>query len=174
MFIFLLSHLMLRSLNTITKEAPMTSRRLRRASPDPRLGSEIELSSRDTGSLFDLLGIGKTLASERITAEEPPTDSNQPSCRLSQQAKVGNEDVMDARMPFQPGTRLEIVVTTEIVGDDEEIPSRIVSFDVGQQSDVAAFRYAQQGTGSVLCHRAPVAPRRPRFSRARAHSPAAL
>jgi hypothetical protein len=82
----------------------MTSRRLRRASPDPRLGSEIELSSRDTGSLFDLLGIGKTLASERITAEEPPTDSNQPSCRLSQQAKVGNEDVMDARSP--PTVRL--------------------------------------------------------------------
>ena len=61
--------LVLRSLNAITKETAMASRGLRRASPDPRLGSEIELSGRDASSLFDLLGVGKTLSGERITLE---------------------------------------------------------------------------------------------------------
>jgi hypothetical protein len=49
----------------------------------------IELrGSRLHGSL-DLMSIGKTLASERIASEEAPTDPNQPSCMLSQQAPLG-------------------------------------------------------------------------------------
>jgi hypothetical protein len=44
---------------------------------------------------------------------------------------------MDARMPFQPGARLQTAMTTEIVGNDEQVACGIVSFDVGQQRDVA-------------------------------------
>jgi len=45
---------------------------LRRTSPDPGLGPQVELSSCDARGWLDLLGVGKTLTSQRITAEEPP------------------------------------------------------------------------------------------------------
>jgi len=64
--------LVLRSLNAVTKEAASVSRRLRRASPNPGLGSQIELSSGDAGGLLDLRGVGKALSSQRITPEEAP------------------------------------------------------------------------------------------------------
>jgi hypothetical protein len=63
---------MLSSLNTVTKEAAIVAMILRWASPDPGLGTSIELRGGDAGSLRDLFGIGKALASERIAAEEPP------------------------------------------------------------------------------------------------------
>ena len=55
--------LVLSSLNTVTKEATSVSRRLRRASPHPGFGSQIELSGRHPRRLLDLLGVGKALAS---------------------------------------------------------------------------------------------------------------
>ena len=119
---------MLRSLNAITKETPITTRDLRRASPDPGLGSEIELSGRDASSLFDLLGVGKTLSGERITAEEPP-----PTLLQVQPARPGgDENVMDTWMLFQPGAGLETVVTREVIGDHVDVARRIVGFDVGE------------------------------------------
>jgi uncharacterized protein YjbI with pentapeptide repeats len=45
--------LMLRSLNAVTKETAMMSRRLRRSSPNPRLGSAVQLSGSDTSSLLN-------------------------------------------------------------------------------------------------------------------------
>ncbi len=113
------------------------TRGLRRASPDPGLGPQVELSGRDAGGLLDLLGIGKTLPGERIAAEEPP-----PTLLQVEPARSGgDEDVMDARMINQPGPRLEAGMTTEIVGDDEQVAGGIVSFDVGEQGDIA-FRVA--------------------------------
>jgi DNA helicase-2/ATP-dependent DNA helicase PcrA len=64
--------LVLSSLNAVIKETSTVPWRLWRASPDPRLGSEIELSGRHAGGLLDLLGIGKALPSQGIAAEEPP------------------------------------------------------------------------------------------------------
>ena len=81
---------------------------------------------------------------------------------------------MDARMPFEPGACLQTEMTTEIVGNDEDIPSRIVSFDVGEQGNVAAFCCVRQHIGSVPCHRAPAVPHRPRFSPGRVRSRVAL
>jgi len=95
------------------------------------------LSGGDARGLLDLFGIGKALTSQGITAEEPPPALLQ----VEPAGSGGNEDVMEAWMPFQPGPRLEAGMTAEIVGDDEEISSRIVSFDVGQQGNVA-FRVA--------------------------------
>ena len=125
--------LVLRSLKTITKETPVVSRYLWRAPPDPWFGPQVELSSRDAGGLLDFLGIGKALPSQRIAAEEAPPALLQiePTC------SGRNEDLLDARMLFQPGACLQAVVTTEIIGDDEDIAGRIISFDVGQQSNVA-------------------------------------
>ena len=129
--------LVLHSLKAVTEETPTVTRRLRRSSPHPGLGSQVELSGCDAGSLLDLLGIGKALASQGITAEEPP-----PALLQVEPARPGgNEDVMDAWMPFQPGARLEAGMTAEIVGDDEQVTFGVVSFDVGKPGNVA-FRVA--------------------------------
>jgi hypothetical protein len=130
----------LRSLNAVTKGPPVVARILGRPSPDPGLGSPVELRRRNTGGLLDLLGIGKTLPGERIAAEEPPPALLQIQPTRSRR----NEDVMNARMPLQPGARLKAGMTTEIVGDDEEVAFGIVGFDIGQKRDVA-FRVARSG-----------------------------
>src|SRR6266702_4332358 len=57
--------------------------------------------------------------------------------------------MMDAWMPFQPGARLQTVVTGEIIADDEEVTCRIVGFDVGQQSNVA-LGVTRSGTAGHL------------------------
>ena len=100
--------------------------------PDPELGPQVELSGRDARGLLDLFGIGKVLAILAITVEKPP-----PALLQVEQTGPGrNEDVMDAGVIDQPGAGLVDVVTIEIVSDDEEIPGRIVSFDVGEQGNV--------------------------------------
>ncbi len=86
------------------------------------------MSGRHADGLLDLLGIGKALPSQGIAAEEPPPALLQ----IEPAGPCGNEDVLDAGMIDQPGPRLEAGMTTEIVGDDEDIPGRIVSFDVGE------------------------------------------
>ena len=40
--------------------------------PDPRFGSPVELSRRDTRGLLNLIGVGKTLSRKRIATEEAP------------------------------------------------------------------------------------------------------
>ncbi len=106
---------------------------LGRASPDPGLRPQVELSSSNAGGLRDLLGIGKALPGQRITAEEapPPLLQIEPTC------PGRDEDVVDARMRFEPGARLETVMAAEIIADDEDIADGIVGFDVGKQGDVA-------------------------------------
>src|SRR6266487_6008833 len=54
--------LVLHSSKAIGKEATTIARRLGRPAPHPGFGPQVELSSRDTGGLLDLLGIGKTLS----------------------------------------------------------------------------------------------------------------
>ena len=124
---------MLRSLKAITKETSAVPRRLWRSTPDPGFSAQVELRRCDAGGLLDLFGIGKTLPCKRIAAEEPPPTllQIQPACAS------GNEDMMDAWMSLEPGTGLEAEMTTEIVGNDEEVALGIVGFDVGEQGDVA-------------------------------------
>ncbi len=116
------------------------------ASPDPGVGLQVELSGRHASSLFDLFGIGKTLASERIAAEEPP-----PALLQIEPARPGrNEHLMEARMIDKRGARLEAGMTTEIVGDDEQVAFGVVGFAVGEQGDVA-FRVARsRASGQFL------------------------
>ena len=64
--------LLLRSLKTIRKEAAIVAMILGRSTPDPRVGSSIELSGRDMRGLLNLIIVGKALSSQRIAAEEPP------------------------------------------------------------------------------------------------------
>ena len=154
-----ISNLVLSSLNAVTKESAIATMILGRASPDPGFGSQIELRGRDAGGLLDLLGVGKALPGERIAAEEAP-----PALLQVQPARSGgNEDLMDARVIDQPGAGLEAVVTREIVSDDEDIPARIVGFDVGEQGDVA-LGVARGGTaGQLLAITYPQCPVDPGF-----------
>jgi hypothetical protein len=136
---------MLRSLNAITKESAVVAVILGRPTPDPGLGAPVELLGGNTGGLLDLFGRGLALPSEGIAAEEAP-----PALLQIEPARSGgNEDVREARMPFQPGTRLQTIVTAEIVADDEDVSVRVVGFDVGQQSNVA-FRIARSRTARQL------------------------
>ena len=136
---------MLRSLNAITKESAVVAMILGRPTPDPGLGAPVELLGGNTGGLLDLFGIGEALPSERIAAEEAPPALLQIEPARSRR----NEDVIEARMPFQPGTRLQTIVTAEIVADDEDVSVRVVGLDVGQQSNVA-FRIARSRTARQL------------------------
>ena len=43
---------------------------LGRSTPDPGIGSPVELSCRDARGLLDLIRVGKALSSQRITPEE--------------------------------------------------------------------------------------------------------
>ena len=106
---------------------------LGRASPDPGLRPQVELSSSNAGGLCDLLGIGKALPGQRITAEEAPP----PLLQIEPTGPSRDEDVVDARMLFEPGARLETVMAAEIIADDEDVAGGIVGFDVGEQGDVA-------------------------------------
>ncbi len=78
------------------------------------------------------MGLAKLCEAERIAAEEAPP----PLLEIEPAGAGGNEDVMDARILFQPGTRLQAVVTGEIIADDEDLPRGIVGFNVGKQGDV--------------------------------------
>jgi hypothetical protein len=75
--------LVLSSLNAVTKDAPIVAMIFGRPSPDPGLGSPVELGRSHTGRLLDLLGIGEALSGQSIAVEKPPTDPNQPSWRFS-------------------------------------------------------------------------------------------
>jgi hypothetical protein len=124
--------LVLRSLNAVIKETTEVATHLGRSTPDPQLGLMIELSRRDASGLLNLIGGGLALSSQGIMAEETPPAS----CRLSQHAKVGNEDLMEPGMHSQPGAGLGTVMAGEVVGDDEDVARRIVSFNVSEQGNV--------------------------------------
>ena len=105
---------------------------LRRTSPDPGLGTMIELRSGHARSLLNLTRIGKTLAREGIAAEEPPPAFLQ----IEPTRAFGNEDVLEARVLCQPGARFQAVMTAQIVGDNENVAGRIVSFNVLEELNV--------------------------------------
>jgi len=65
--------LVLRSLNAVTKESSVMAVILGRSTPDPGLGAPIQLLGSHTGGLFDLFGIGKTLAGQCIATKQTPT-----------------------------------------------------------------------------------------------------
>jgi len=50
----------------------MMARELGRSSPDPRLGSMVELSRGNASGLLDFVWGGKALPGQGIPAEEPP------------------------------------------------------------------------------------------------------
>jgi hypothetical protein len=75
---------------------------LGRSTPDPRLGSSIELSGRDARGLLNLIRIGKALPGKRIAAKEAT-----PAFLQVQPARsFWNEDVMETRMLSHPGMSL--------------------------------------------------------------------
>ena len=119
--------------------------RFGRPSPDPRLGSVIELGRRRLHRSFDLISVGKTLPGQRIAAEEPPPSllEVEPTCPF------GNEHVLDAWMVCQPSARLQAVVAAQIVRDNENLPFRVIRLTVLEQLNVV-LGIARSGTARDL------------------------
>jgi hypothetical protein len=53
-------------------------------------------------------------------------------------------------------------MTAQIVGDDENVPSRVVGFDGASATQCSSWNYAQRHIWSTLCHHGPARPRRSR------------
>ncbi len=108
------------------------ARRLGRPSPDPGLGSMIELSRCHASSLLDLSWIGKALSSQRISPEKPPPALLQiePACPF------GNEDLMEARMLGEPGGGFRAQMTGQVICNHEQISLGILGLNIGKQGDV--------------------------------------
>ena len=124
---------MLYSLNPVTKEMTIATMNIGRPTPDPRFGAPVELSRSDMHSLLNLLGIGEALPGQGIATEEAPPAFLQ----VEPAGPSRNEDVLDARMPFEPGARLQAAMTAEIISDDEDVASWVIGFNIAQQGDVA-------------------------------------
>lgn len=98
--------------------------RFGRSSLDPRFGSIIELHRGHLHRAFNLIGIGKTLASEGIAPEQTP-----PLLKIEPARPFGNKDMLDTWMLCEPGARLQAVMAAQIVRDDEDVPLGAVGFD---------------------------------------------
>ena len=59
-------------IGTEEKEAAMMAMILGRSTPDPGVGSPVELSGRGASGLLNLVGIGKALTRQGIASIEPP------------------------------------------------------------------------------------------------------
>jgi hypothetical protein len=105
---------------------------LGRPTPDPRLGSSVELSGRDAYGLLNLVGSGKALSSQSIAAQEAPPALLQ----IQPAGSRGDKDVMEAGMLGHPGAGLSTIMTAQIIRDNENVTPRIISFDVLKKSDI--------------------------------------
>ena len=102
--------------------------------PSPYLGSRpvVELDGCHLHGSFNLIGIGKTLASEGIASKEAPPAflEIEPACPL------GDEHMLNARMLCEPGACFQAVMATQVVGDNEDVARRIVRVDVLEELNV--------------------------------------
>ena len=114
-----------------------------RSTPDPGVGSPVELSGRDASGLLNFVGVGKTLSSQSIAAEEAPPAFLEVEPARSRR----NEDLMESRMLGEPGAGLGTGVAGKIVSDDEDVTRRIVRFDASEQGNVVR-RVARSGASS--------------------------
>jgi len=88
---------------------------LGRSTPDPGIGTPVELSGSDPSGLLNLVGVGKTLARQGIATEETPPAFLQ----VEPTRPSGNADLME------PGML--------------ERASRIIGFDVSEQCNAMEF-----------------------------------
>ena len=109
----------------------MVATSLGRPSPDPGLGTSVELRGRHAPGQVDLARVGKTLTGEGIAAKEPPPALLQ----IEPARSFGNEDVVDAGMFCQPSAGFQAVVAAEIICDKENVAPWIVGFDQFEQLD---------------------------------------
>jgi len=109
--IFWRTTVVLCSSKTITKEATEVAARFGRSPPDPGFGPVVELLGRHLHCSFNLLSIGKALASKGITTEQAPP----PLLEIEPARAFGDEHMLEARMLREPGTGLQTVMTAQIV-----------------------------------------------------------
>ncbi len=122
------------------------ARRLGRPSPDPGLGSCIELSRCHAPGLLNLTGIGKTLPGERIAAEESPPAF----LHIEPARSFRNEDLVNTWMLGQPGIRLYTQMAGQIIGNHKDVSCRVVGFDVGKERNIALGVARGRAAGQLL------------------------
>ena len=105
--------------------------RFGRSSPDPGFGPVVELRRCHLHRSLDLISIGETLSSEGIATEE----TSPALLQIEPAGPFGNKDVLEARMIRQPGTGFQAVMT-EIICNNENVPSWVVGLDVLEQLNV--------------------------------------
>lgn len=137
--------ILLCSSKAIPKAAAEMSAGLGRPPPNPGFRPVVTLLRRHLHRLFNLTGIGETLARQLITTEEAPPAF----LEIEPTRPFRDEDVLEPWMLCQPGVRLQTIVTAQIVGDDENIPRGIVRFDGLEQLDVV-FRITRSRTARDL------------------------
>lgn len=105
---------------------------LGRPSPHPGLRAVVELNRRDLHGLLDFSRIGETLTRQRIAAEQAPPAF----LEIEPAGALRDEDVLEARMVREPGAGLQTIMAAQVVGNDENVPRRIVGFDLFEQLNV--------------------------------------
>src|SRR4051794_36648879 len=91
---------------------------LRGTTPHPGLRPEVELFCGDPPSQFDLLGIGEALSPQSLA---PKTASTPRLLEVEPARPYGYEDLLHARVVFQPRPDGWALVTRKIVGDQVEV-----------------------------------------------------
>ena len=125
-------HLVLNSLNPVTKEPARVTMSFGRSSPDPGPGPSVELHGGHAPGQVDFTRVGKALTSKGIAAEEPPPALLQ----IEPAGTFRDEHVVQTWVVCHPGTCLQAVMTTEVVRNHEDVAGGIVGFDQFEQLDV--------------------------------------
>ena len=138
--------LVLHSSKRVDKTTTEFTMRTRRATPDPGLGSAVELFGGERARGLDLPMIGKALPGIRIPPEQspPPFDEIEPA-RAS-----GNRLVMEAGMLTQPVPNRAAGVAGEIVVDQVEVTLRVRHLDGLKELEEACSIAGGRGEGERL------------------------
>jgi hypothetical protein len=108
--------------------------------PDPGMGVAIELARRDPRGEGDLLTICETVAGVGGATKAPPPGLN----HVQPAGANGNEDLLNAGMGGEPLTDGAAGVAREMVGDQIEVPDRVVLINRLKRLEIA---------GRVACGR---------------------
>src|SRR4051794_24494208 len=138
--------LMLRSSKQVGKAPSAVSWRWRWPSPDPGFGLAVELGGGQLGDPGDLARIGEGLPGQGVPAEIPPRGLRQ----VQPAGAFGDEYLLDARMPGQPGPGGQAGVAGQVVGDPRDRPGRIRLLQPGEKRLPAGAVARRRAAGDRL------------------------
>src|SRR4051812_39588039 len=123
------SDLVLRSSKQVGAAPSAVSWRWRWPSPDPGFGVAVELGGGQLGGVGDLGRVGEGLPGEGVPAEDAPPRL----LRVQPAGALGDEHLLDARMPGQPGPGGQAGMAGEVVGDHRDRSGRVGLLQSGEK-----------------------------------------